>query len=301
MGVIDTITRGFEVINKRLWVLLVPILLDVFLWLGWRLSIDPVVNWMMKSGFWTDNSKALVGDIGHGFNLFSLLAVSVPSLMPFLDNKPTLWSGGGTVLEVAAPETFILFFLGLVLAGLLLGCIFLTPIAQSVRDGKISPALFVGRVGLYWLRLLGLLGVVALASLVVGLPFFIASFFGVMQGEGALLFLGFVEVAALWAMLFLYFAFDAILISEAGPLRAAYYSFSVVRRNFWSALAIVVLMLLIGQGTPLVWKMISVNPWGVLVGIVANAYIGTGLAAASMVFYLDRYTKWQTELKKVAA
>jgi hypothetical protein len=44
LGVIDTLSAGFGLINRRLWLILLPIALDLFLWYGPRLSIAPVAQ-----------------------------------------------------------------------------------------------------------------------------------------------------------------------------------------------------------------------------------------------------------------
>src|SRR5581483_5841732 len=44
LGVIDTLSAGFGLINRRLWLILLPVALDLFLWYGPRLSIAPVAQ-----------------------------------------------------------------------------------------------------------------------------------------------------------------------------------------------------------------------------------------------------------------
>ena len=43
-GVIETLSAGFAAVNRQLWVLLLPVLLDVFLWLGPHVSYSPLVG-----------------------------------------------------------------------------------------------------------------------------------------------------------------------------------------------------------------------------------------------------------------
>ena len=40
-GIIDTLSAGFQTVNRHLYLLLVPILLDLFYWLGPRLTVKP--------------------------------------------------------------------------------------------------------------------------------------------------------------------------------------------------------------------------------------------------------------------
>src|SRR5260370_30371878 len=43
-GVIETLSAGYTAVNRQLWVLLLPILLDVFLWFGPHVSFSPLVG-----------------------------------------------------------------------------------------------------------------------------------------------------------------------------------------------------------------------------------------------------------------
>jgi hypothetical protein len=301
LSVIDTINRGFQVVNRRLWIIIVPILLDLFLWLGQRLSVDPLMDQLVNSGYWNATGQQMIGGLGKGMNLFSLLSFGLPSLLPFLDTRPALFGNGESVVQISNGVNFLVFFLGLGLGGMLLTCLYLTPIAHSIRDSRFSAGLVGRRVGLNWLRLLGFSAVLIAAGLVASIPFAALAFLGVLGADGAVLLLGVVEIFGLWVAFFLFFAMDSIMVSEAGPLRAIYNSFNVVRRNFWSSLLLVIVTLLISQGMPLAWKLLAASPWGLIVGIIGNAYIGTGLVAASMIFYLDRYGKWQSARKAVAA
>jgi hypothetical protein len=62
----------------------------------------------------------------------------------------------------------------------------------------------------------------------------------------------------------------------------------VVAKNFWSAIGLISLTLLILTGTQIIWTSISFSSWGVMAGVVGNAYVASGLAAASMLFYRSR-------------
>ncbi len=93
----------------------------------------------------------------------------------------------------------------------------------------------------------------------------------------------------LWMQLYLFFAPDAIFVSQVGPRQAIRRSVAVVRANFWAAVRIVVLITIILLGMGQVWlALASRAPWGPALGILGNAYIASGLAAASMLFYRER-------------
>src|SRR5207244_2230916 len=92
------------------------------------------------------------------------------------------------------------------------------------------------------------------------------------------------NIVGILLIIYLYFWVDAIVVSDAGPLRAAVSSGRVVASNFWSSVFFIGLVLLISRGTSLIWDALDPAPIGMVVAIALNAYIATGLIAASMLF-----------------
>lgn len=119
MNIIDALTQGFNTVHRRWWVLLIPILLDIFLWLGPQVAIEPIVAEMsatlresallvqieqadptLKEAFLTT-----LDDLGKRYNLFSALRVrmlGMPSLL--------VWGGAGYHMP-SAYEVFWVYFL----------------------------------------------------------------------------------------------------------------------------------------------------------------------------------------------
>jgi len=104
--------------------------------------------------------------------------------------------------------------------------------------------------------------------------------------------LGSVLVAAgvLFASVHLFFAVDAIFVSKAGPLAAIQRSVVLVRQHLRPSVALIVLTWLILAGMTRVWDVLAgslQSPYGVVLGILGNAYIASGLIAAGMIFYMQ--------------
>jgi hypothetical protein len=98
-------------------------------------------------------------------------------------------------------------------------------------------------------------------------------------------------MGGLFATIYLFFSVPAIFVSSAGPLQAIQRSVGTVRRHFWPSLALIMLTWLILAGMGRVWDLLASAvpaPYGVLLGILGNAYVASGLIAAGMVFYLQR-------------
>jgi hypothetical protein len=105
-----------------------------------------------------------------------------------------------------------------------------------------------------------------------------------------------VAVGFFWLFIYLFFVISAMAVSDAGLLEAIRRSVILLRENFWSALALVVLVVFLDQGLArMVWSGLMVGPLAPL-AIAANAYVSTSLLAASMVYYQDR-TIWMEKIR----
>ena len=48
MGIIDSLTKGFQSVHRHWWVLLIPILLDAFLWIGPHASVEQLAQEVLR-------------------------------------------------------------------------------------------------------------------------------------------------------------------------------------------------------------------------------------------------------------
>jgi hypothetical protein len=307
-GVIDTLGAGYRTLNRHLYLLLLPILLDLFYWLGPRLSLEPVAKQALQTvdelaassataaaGTQTAQSwdmiRSLLDTMGRSFNMFSLLStpLSIPSVLSSLDLQTPTWLGSmPTFTASQAGQVFWLAVL-LITLGVLLGSVYMGLAVQVVRDGHLQPGPLARRVPLNAGRYIGLLLLAVAVAFFVGVP--LALFIGLV---GLLVpLLGSILVIIVWAVLLwlylgLFFTVTALFFSEVGPLRAMLYSITVVRLSTSSTLGIFLVIVLISLGIPYVWGSIGSSDLAMLVGIVGNAYVGTGLTVAAMIFYRDR-------------
>jgi hypothetical protein len=173
----------------------------------------------------------------------------------------------------------------------MLGSAFYALLAQQVRSGGVTlpGAFWLALVG--WRRVIGLLLVLAGLAMLLGLPvgFVLASALLVSPGLASF-GLAFLMFALVWLQFYLYFAPNAIFISGVGPLQSIRRSVMLVRKYVWPTVLLVMLSWLILIGMGQVWQYLAeaAGPGGALIAIVGNAYIATGVIAASMVFYWER-------------
>jgi hypothetical protein len=303
-GVIDTLSTGYGVVNRHPWIVLIPVLLDLFLWLGPQASAAPLVSRVLSGAMALDSGRDSVGvldqaqvrdlvGLSEEFNLFSALGrssvsvISVPSLIAVLGVRDPLRS-----VPVDSWGIALAIVLGSVVGGMLLGSLYYAILAQEVRDGAVSLVRLVGQALRSWLRVLQYLLLITGMALMFGLPvLFLGVSAALMSPVLGSLALSAATMALIWTGIYLFFVPNAIFLSQVGPLQAVKNSFAVVRGNFWAAVGLIGLTTVVWLGMTRVWELASTmidDPWGIGVGILGNAYIVTGLIAASFIFYRER-------------
>jgi hypothetical protein len=90
-----------------------------------------------------------------------------------------------------------------------------------------------------------------------------------------------------------FFTPRAMILDNMGILRSLWNSVNVIHRNFLSTIIFIVLVNVLQTGLMYIWRLLAVSAVGTLAGILGNAYVSTGLAMASFIFYLDRFVAWQ--------
>ena len=306
-GVIDTLGSGYRTLNRHLYLVLIPILLDALYWFGPRLSVQKLAHDLAATidqselvtssaaGAQTAQSWAQLRDIvdsmGQNFNLLSMLSspLSVPTILSSQDLGFPGWLGAPLVVSVESWAGLLLLLLALLGLGVLVGALYMGLAAQIVRDGHSSLRTLARSIWRYAGRYIALMLIVATVAFFVGLPllFFVGLILFISPVFGSLLMFA-VWIALLWVYLLLYFTIDALFISDSGPLRSLLNSITVVRSSTSSALGLFLIMLIISMGMPFVWSTLGASEAAAILGIMGNAYVGAGLTLASLMFYRDR-------------
>jgi hypothetical protein len=344
LGVIDSLSKGFRTVGRRWWLITIPILLDLFLWLGPRASVAPIIREATdvleteivrgapaEAGEWMDMLREVSDQLAEQYNLFSALRVrslGIPSLLvwggarfglpsPYevlwiyflrmIDTPDLLVSVSDAtfmpvhIWSIQSEGIWLLVNVLLSLVGILVGCAYLTLISHGLSQTQNPPSLWshIARLGGRFLLFL-VLRVAGLAAL--GIPFFL--FVGALSllSVNLAFFLGIVGMGTLtWLSFYGIFFIASLVMNSASVWKAIWNSFNVVMRNFWPTLWLFILINLIGGGLTILWQQLSKGSWLTLIGIVGNAYIGTSLVTASLIFYQDRYEKWRAAIANLLA
>ncbi|HET9222393.1 MAG TPA: hypothetical protein VFO07_07815 [Roseiflexaceae bacterium] len=318
-SLIDTISEGYAAINRRPWLVLLPLLLNLYIWYGTQLSFAPLLTdppAMTRLGASSAEQSAAAEQVRRigGLDMRQPIAWLnfIPTLTMYairsteVDCLPTVVPLVCAVPPPLAPErdTIKVYDLGgLILAVLLLNllalplsAIFLTQLAAAVRSDRVSLPTSAQRAWRAMLALLGKLGVLLGVGLALGLPFvFLSGMLMLFSPPLGWFMLGVIGILLFWVSIYLGFANEAIVVSGVGPLRALHASFNIVRRNFWGTLGFLALSWLISAGSGVLWLNLSQGSTvGLLVAITGSAYLGSGLLAARMAFYRERLRRWQS-------
>lgn len=316
LGVIDALGLGFELVLRSLWVVAIPIALDLFFWLGPRLSVRPffelLVRFMAANAGATQglpaNSEEIqrfVSQVGASFNLFGLLATDflgtrflpVPVVKAFVmadaDAPGTAVVGNPPVITLDNLAIVLLAAAVLLLIGLLIGALYLTLIADRLRPAEGQRPL--GKrimAAWFWFVCLGL--AVLAAYVFVGIPFsLVFGLVSLFSGTLATMVLMLGWLVGIWVVLYAWFVVYAIVLGDTDLVHAFWWSINVVQRNLNSVLGLILLSVLIMGGLSIVWGWLETSWLGSLAAIAGNAYIGSGLAAAAFLFFQNRLAFWQ--------
>jgi hypothetical protein len=319
---IDSIGEGYAAINRRPWIVLLPVVLNLYLWFGAQLSFGPLftnISSLLKSlqpNLLDQSEMQTMFDellAGGSVDLRPQLAALnlVPTLRQYVVGTVDTGAGSAGVpvvqevprlidpqradtIQVSTAGEAMLAFLVLNALAVTLSAVFLTQVGAAVRrswlpGGGLGPALRVG------LAILGSIGAILGVALALGLPFiFFATLLMFLNQTLGLLALELLFVIGFWVRIYIGFYPEAIVVGGQGPLRAIYTSFNVVRRNFWGTLGFLAISLIISLGSGVIWHRLVGTTAGLIVAIVGSAYIGSGLLAARMAFFRERLRRWQS-------
>lgn len=308
---IPSLKAGLEAVATHIWLILLPIVFDLSLWIAPRLQYNKVIQPMVDSviEFAKMNpqqaatlpavqevSKILLERTNLLFALKtfpigipSLFSNLLPAVAPF--GKP----GAIDLLNSGQILTwwFTFFLVGLILSSIYYGLI------SRVTSKKTEDPLTLGTLGWLTLQLLLLTVVVILLILFFGFPamLLISAMAFINPGLGNIaLFLG--GMLALWLFVPVIFSAHGIFTHHLPVFRSITASIQIVRLTYSSTGLFLLVCVLLDQGLNQLWVVPPENSWLLLVGIFGHSFISTSLFAASFYYYRDGVHFLQTILSK---
>lgn len=293
-GAISALTNGFNAVANNIAVIIFPVALDIFLWLGPRLKADAVFGPILKMlpdiqgqapAEQVKLFTQMLTDFSNGFNLFSVLRTYPLGIFSLMSTNLSVMSPLGPRSGIDAPNMLLIFMLILVLTfcGWMAGSLYFRSVSRAAL--KLE-----GGVGILRSLLHGglLSGVWMLLFAFANLPLLIFLWLLTMM-DGLLRTVVIVLLAfpVSWVLLVVFFSFFGIFVSAQNAFVSVRNSMRMLRYGLpplgWFAM----LALFISQSMDLLWRIPPAESWMTAVGILGHAFISTGLLAASFIYYRD--------------
>ena len=313
--IIPAFVAGFNAIANHIYLILFPVLLDVFLWFGPLVRVKNLVQPVfentikqMANAYPADTlalmqaSKDTILQFFEHFNLLFLLRtypVGIPSLLvgtaPL--NNPL---GNISVKELVTNTEVVLVIITSLLVGIILGVVLFSLIARLVGSQKqvlsINNLIHqVKNAGVYFIMMfalvigLGIPTLLLMSAIIVFLP-----------GLGSIPFMV-LGVFLVWMLLPLAFSSHGIFTGQPNAFSSIVTSIRLVRRYLPGTGLFFLIAVLISQGLDMLWATPASSEWLGLVGILGHGFISCGVLAASFVYYSRGMEYMQEKIRRDSA
>ncbi len=311
-GVIGSLKAGFDAASSHILLILMPLAVDLFLWLGPRLGVSKVFGPLYAIMFdqarrgltSPDDIKRLAGfqdifDQGlQHFNLVSLVSklqtfpIGISSLLA--RTMPSDSPIGQNIVQLTSPLAVLGFMFLLVIAGWLVGSLYFRWVAGTVL-GQNDPRISLLRAILQTF-ILSIVWFVAMVvvSMPVVLVLTMLMLINPLLASGALFIL---VMLSFWVIVPLFFVPHGIFVRGQNAFHSILTSFRMARFTLPTSAMFVFSAFILSTGLDYLWSVPKSNSWMTLVGISGHAFITTALLAASFVYYRDMNV-WLQEVMK---
>jgi hypothetical protein len=297
IGVVAAFVTGFDRVAARPILLLPPLLLDLLLWLGPRVSVAPFIERVAAQLIPPPAAEQALQDqilalqdgldlLASRFNLLGALSsipVGIPSLMAGMspEESPIVLFESW---RLVAPQNILILWLILTALGLGFGAVYHRLLARAAAPEAKLPSTLWSWSRLILMALLlyaGMLALTAVSFLVAG----VAALLLPLLGIGV----SFVAISLLfWLLVYLIFTPHGIIRYRLGVVRAMLESALLVRWNFMSTVGFLGVAVLISWLTNMIWSLAAGGSWYGLLSIVGHAFISGMLITSSYAYYQDR-------------
>jgi hypothetical protein len=306
IGVFQSLMAGFDKIAAQPLLILPPLLLDLFLWLGPRLTVNSIVQDLLDFLVVPPGSdeamieqitlfRSITSDLGQRLNLFAMasnLPAGISSLMT--SRMPILTPYGASVeIPVQSMVTAFLILFALMVIGQGLGTQFHLWIAHQLAQGEELANRWKA-----WLKMIVLAILLYGLGIIFGLGIaFIASLFSAVSLAFSVIiaFLGF--TFAFWIFIYLFFTPHGIVRYKMGIMRAMLESATLVRWNLLPVVGYLGASFIISWLTSQAWILPAEDSWFLLLAILGHAFVSATLLAGSYAFYQGR-REWMYSVQK---
>ncbi len=310
-GIVSSIKSGFDITANQIGIILFPLLLDLFLWLGPRLragnlfrvaltQLEMLINEKIVSASDVEFYQGLLKEmISQDINLFGFLRtfpIGVSSLMRQVPSSSTPL-GEAASYQIKSDFGFFLWVGGLTLIGWVLGSIYFAWVSKASIEDEDQNLLWLGKTILQ-ASLLAVILILALITFGTPLLIFFLIFMQINANLAQIAFL-FFAFFTMWIIVPILFSAHGIFTKKENLFRSLLSSFHFSRFTLPASSFFIISIFVLSQGFNILWLTPSSSSWMMFVGILGHAFITTSLLAASFIYYHDMNVWLETLLEKL--
>ena len=304
-GVMGSLRDGFYAVSSHVWLIILPLLVDLFLWLGPRLSVDELLNPFLRIAFnqmrttLTSSSdmqrfvtyQSAFSEAVERFNLLSLVGklqafpVGVSSLLSQTMPVETPLGSQNVIQISSLPGSLALGFL-LTVIGWVIGGLYFRWVSGIVLGDESRARMISLSWAIVQTLILSIIWVFVLMIIVIPILMVltILTMLSPVLASGVILIGLFFSF---WVIVPLFFTPHGIFVRRQNAFYSIFTSLKMARFTLPTSGLFVLCVFLLSTGLTILWSVPPDNSWMLLVGIAGNAFIRTALLAASFVYYRD--------------
>jgi len=307
-GIIGSLRAGFDVTAGHITAILMPVALDLLLWLGPRLSLNtlaqPILGYIQQGmtangGFKPDDVTSMMTLYQQSFRAFNVLAlvrtfpIGVASLIS--GKLPGLTPlGMPTTVQIDSYLNLVGLVFLLTLLGWLFGGLYFLWVAAIVTPENLPSTLRALLQTLFysvvWVLICWILGLPIIFT--VSLIFM----FNSVVGEVVLVILAFISM---WLIVPVFFSPHGIFVKKQNAFASILGSFQMARFTLPTSSLFVLTVFLLAYSSNFLWAIPTNESWLTLVGILGHGFVTTALLASSFKYYRDMTAWLQTVLARL--
>jgi hypothetical protein len=294
-GLIASFTKGFDTIANNVTVIVFPVILDLFLWLGPHLRLKQLLEPLIAqfSSLAAPASSVALDPAQvqqvwtqflDQFNLFSLLRTFPVGITSLMSGRMPIQTPFGVPVDLETGSFFSVmgWWLLLAICGWIIGGLYfhwvsavaLKPPKRSLLQSLMQTVL----LSVIWLSILFIFG------LPVFLIFSVLALISPLLAEAALLIFA---LLSLWLALPVFFSPHGIFTYQQNAWMAILNSLRMVRFTLPASGMFLFSTIIISQGLDFLWRTPPEDSWLTLIGIAGHAFISTAILATSFIYYRD--------------
>lgn len=316
-GVIGSLRAGFQAVSSHVVLILFPLALDLWLWLGPRLSVENLLGPYLKFLFdqarrgmaspadiqRIADAQVLFTEALERFNLVSLLGkllmfpIGVSSLLAGTMPVATPF-GEQMILQVPSLPVLMLFAFFLILIGWICGGFYFRWVSGAAlggakREAGISPVWAIAQT-----LLLSVIWFIGLMMIIVPVLFIltILALISPALANGAMFIL---LMLSFWLIVPLFFTPHGIFVRRQNAFHSVFSSMWMIRFTLPTSGMFVLIAFILHRGLNYLWSVPPSDSWMMVVGMAGHAFVTTTLLAASFVYYRDMNAWLQTVFERV--